>query len=188
MSSVTFNFTENPLAHGFGTPGGSWGNLKADGSSARNASASDTDAVETVSGSSATESEAVIAATGGADGGPCLIDSSGNGYVCTRYDGTNLRVFRVDAPLSYNDISSSLGAANYGAGKTIKLRISGNFIIASEDGVDITTSSSDTTYRSGLKPGIFCFSADLTWASWTDNVAGSVTPVRYFQNNVLIPN
>jgi hypothetical protein len=122
-------------------------------------------------GTSSELSSSVVVATIGStvDGGPMVCCSSdGDGYMAVNFDGANLRIFRLDNG-SFTEIANT-ASAEPSAGDTFRLRRSGNNVIASSQGVDITTVN-DTTYMTG-NPGIFIFAGDLVFDDWTDGAAG----------------
>lgn len=183
MASDNFNRSENPLASGWSTPAG-WNAMKADGTTARTVNTGGSDSAAVIGSAGATKSEIVIGAIGGRDGGPALMDSSGNGYVVTNFDATHIYVFRVDAGPFYNAEISAGQALTYANGDTITLERVANHFTVKQNGSLICTTTDDTTYTS-LKGAVFGYADDFTMTSWTDGVIGGASifnPYYYSQH------
>jgi hypothetical protein len=130
-------------------------------------SGTDSAAYSTVS----SESASYVTVTGvtGRNGGPAIhLDSSGGGYCLLNYDAGNFYIFRLP---EFTQIGFDTGT--YQIGDVLGLRRVGSTIVASVDGVDVLTSSTDNTYTSGA-PGIFIYN-DLALDDWNDG-AGSPPP------------
>jgi hypothetical protein len=172
MASDSFNTTANPLSAPW-TAASGFGSLKSPGTEARTAAGADSDSLMYYSGSAQAISEVVVGTNSGADdGGPAIhVDSSGNGYVFSAYDGSG-HILKVTAGPNYTDITNSFNAFTFTTGDTIRLRRSGNVLIASKNGSDISTSVSDTTFTGGFD-GIFIFDGNLGFDSWTNTAAAA---------------
>lgn len=170
MTTDALNRTENPIQSPWVTPG-TWNPFKLNGTGAT-AATGGADAIAYYTGSSLGVSEIVIGTAGGGDGGCALhVDSSGNGYVFTAFDG-NLHILRCDGAPNYaGDLTSSVVAVTFTPGDTWRMRRSGNFLIVSKNGVDQMTSTADTTYTGG-QDGIFNFDGTFVIDSWSN---GAVT-------------
>lgn len=104
----------------------------------------------------------------GRNGGPAIrMDASGNGYCLLNWDAGNFYIYLFP---SFSVIGFGSGLT-YQIGDIIGLREgSGNVKIASQNGVDVLTSSADTTYLTGA-PGIFLYN-ELGVDNWTDGAGG----------------
>lgn len=176
MSSDNLNRTENPIQSPWVVPG-TWNAMKLDGSGATAASAG-ADAIAYYTGSALGVSEIVLGTVSGADCGPaCHVDSSGNGYVATAYDG-NLHIYRCDGAPNYNgDLTSSVVPLVYVTGMVVRMRRVGNALVVSVAGIDVMTSTNDTTYTGG-QDGIFNYDGATIIDSW-NNGAGAAATSRF---------
>lgn len=173
MASDNLDRTENPIQSPWNTPG-SWNPFKLNGSGATAATGS-TDSISYYTGSALGVSEIVLGTVLGADCGPALhVDSSGNGYVATAFDG-NLHIFRCDGAPNYNgDLTSATLPLVQVIGMVIRMRRSGSALIVSVNGVDVMTSTNDTTYTGG-QDGIFNYDGTTVIDSWTNGAAAAAT-------------
>lgn len=175
MASDLFNVDSNPLASPWATVG-SLNSLKALSGVCQPVTAS-SDSCMRYGTSSELISIIEIGSVGDADGGPALcLSSGGNGYFCTRYDGT-MHLFRMDAG-SFAEVNAGGAAAvTFGVGGLIRMRRVGNNILVDYDNgggyVNVRTEA-DTNHMTG-NPGIFLFGT-ITANSWNDAAGGGGGP------------
>ncbi len=170
MASFAFTTTENPLSSPWSTATGG-GALRATGGECANAAGSDGDSAARYSSSSATRS-IVEYRSGTFDGGPCFFDSSGNGYVPTCYSGTTVELYRMDGGFPNYSRLGGDAAVSFSAGDVAELALVGNDVVFYKNSVEIFRQT-DSTYRTGLSPGIFQYAGNLRTDNWTDGASGT---------------
>ena len=181
MASDNFNrANENPLASPWSTfISASWPGLDLVSNAVKNGEGSAQDTASIRLDSTELVSQCVVTTVGGRDGGPVICcDGSGNGYFLTNHDATNLFIYRI-ASGGYTQIASVAGV--YQNNDVVKLRRSGNDIIASINGGDVLAAINDTTFMTG-SPGMLCFSDTIVLDDWTDGADAGGGEVHYIES------
>jgi len=177
VASDNFNRDpENPLASPWGVwhSGSPWPQLDLVSNAVKNNEGGAGDVASLYTTSNELLSQCVITTVGGRDAGPTICsDGNGNGYFFTNHDATNLYIYLISGG-SFNNIGSVAGV--YATNDVLKLRRSGNNVIASINGGDVLTVA-DTTYMTG-NPGMLCFDTTSVLDDWTDGVAGGPPPAE----------
>jgi hypothetical protein len=185
VASDDFGAASSPLPAPWATVG-SFNQLRAVSGACQNVTGG-SDSANRYSTSTELSSQVTVATIGSTvDGGPMVcVSSDGDGYMAVNFDGSVLRIYRLDNG-GFTEIGNT-SSAEPGAGDTFRLRRSGNNLVASVAGADLVTVA-DTTYMTG-NPGIFIFAGDLVFDDWTDGAAGgaaalSIAPILQNYRNM----
>lgn len=167
MASDDFNRADGNLASPWASATG-WAALRVVSNQCGNSAGSDTDAAMRYGTSSATRSIFEFRA-GTFDGGPCFLDSLGNGYLATCFSGTTVELYRVVAGPNYSKLGGD-ALVTFAAGDIAELALVGNDVVFYKNTVEVFRQT-DATFRAGLSPGIFAFAGNLRVDNWSDGAA-----------------
>lgn len=174
MASDNFNrANESPLASPWiSVTGLANGGLSLSSNKVINNTGTGGDQASLNSNSQVGDSQVTISTVNDADGGPviCASQNPFNGYTVTNYVGSAIEIYKITNG-SFSFIASASGS--YAANDQIRLRRSGNNIISSKNGSQLS-SQSDTTYMTGYD-GIFLYNSMIV-DDWTNGVSDSWTP------------
>jgi hypothetical protein len=165
MATDNFAAANNPLAAPWTTPANFGAMLSSGGVASAVDDATLAGAIYSTSSETFAEVVRPVSAGDGWKGGPALLDSSGNGYAARmNAPGFAAQIILWTAG-AFADIES---AGNTGADSdVIAIYIDGDDVVMDLNGVEAVRWT-DTTYRTGLKPGIWAEDSSAVLDDWTD--------------------